>query len=224
MAKQFYSAGHEMYLLGRNLGGLKRLRTSIGDMEYRVSIYKCDISVHNQIHNSIREILRKADSIDIMINCSGILGEQAEIHASDITIWQKVLAVNLTGVYFAMRVVLPHMVKQRRGIVINLSSNRAKYYRERSGAYSVSKFGVEALTNIADLECQGYGVRCFAINPGRVATKMRRQVAPDEDQRTISTPEEIALFCLKVCNPAIYVKLPCSIDYDTWKDKMNSFS
>lgn len=220
MAEEFAVASYQTHLVAQNEGRLKYLHAYLTRKNLISNTYVCDISQYENVCDVISAICHKANSIDIAINCSGLLGEQTEIYNSDVNVWQQVLATNLTGAYFAMRAVLPHMIRQKWGILINLTSNRAKYYRKQSADYSVSKFGIRALTNISDLECKPFGVRCFAINPGRVASKMRQMVAPEEDQSILNTPTEVASFCVKICDRSLYMALPCSMDYDKWKNKI----
>lgn len=177
-------------------------------------VYSCDITNSREVRSTIESVIERSKSIDIVFNCTGILGEQVSISQTDIDDWNRVVSVNINGALYIMREVLPAMLRQKSGLIINLTSNRAKYFRIKGGAYNVTKFGLEALTNIADLECRMHGVRCIALNPGRVATLMRRLAAPDEDPSSITQPNDFAKYCVSISESLSYLKLPCSIDYD----------
>ena len=220
ISTKFTQHGYKTYLLARSEKILTDLCRELQGESVFTRSYVCDISQYNQLRVVLNEIIREAGNIDVLINPSAILGELIEIHNNDIEEWRKVIDINLNGAYFAMRLILPHMVTNNYGIVINFSSSMGKAYRKKAGAYGVSKAGVEALTNTADIECRDFSVRCFALNPGRVATGMRRQVAPDEDQRYLTMPDQIADFCLKICKSDRYLSFPCSIDYSEWKNKI----
>jgi len=220
ISQRFTQAGYSTYLLARSEKILTELSKELQGENIFSHSYVCDISQNSQLQVVLNEIIGESGRVDVMINPSAILGELIEIHNYDIEEWKKVIDTNLNGAYYAMRHVLPHMISNKYGIVINFTSNLGKYPREKTGAYSVSKTGLDMLTSIADLESKNYSVRCFALNPGRVATEMRRQVAPDEDQSILTQPEDIADFCLKLCKRTDYLSLPCAIDYKEWKRKI----
>ncbi|MBU1701421.1 MAG: SDR family oxidoreductase [Candidatus Eisenbacteria bacterium] len=217
MTNRMLEAGHEAYLVVRRPQDIARLEKSLPFRGGHFHSYACDMSSLSEIEKVTAMILQTAKAIDFMVNCVGVLGPQDVIHETSLADWTHVMKVNLDATFLVMRMVLPTLLDNRRGIIMNLTSNRAKYFRPCSSAYSVSKFAVEALTNIADLESKDYGVRCLAVNPGRVATEMRRLAAPDEEPDSITSPQAFAEFCFRLLTHGDYMMLPCSIDFSSFQ-------
>jgi len=220
VAGKFLEAGYVTHLLVHDPAKKKRIEEELEALSGRAVVHIGDITVYDVLEKLTEQIIEHDQGLDVVINCAGLLGEQKSIRDSEVDTWKRVVEVNMNGAFYLIKCVLPHMIETQGGVFINLTSSRAKYYKAESGAYSVSKHGTEAVTNIADLESKEYGVRCLAVNPGRVATEMRRRVAPDEDPSTITQPEEFADFCLKLVGSDELSSLPCSIDYDDWKDRI----
>jgi NAD(P)-dependent dehydrogenase (short-subunit alcohol dehydrogenase family) len=105
--------------------------------------------------------------------------------------WEGVLKTNLTSVFTVTQEVLKLMVPRREGSIINVSSGVGRVGNARWGAYAVSKFGVEGLTQVLADEVKDYGIRVNAVNPGGTRTEMRAKAYPEEDPMTLPTPEEI---------------------------------
>lgn len=217
LTNRMLEGGHETYLVVRRPQDIGRLGKSLSFAAGLIHSYACEMSCLSEIEEVTSMILQTAKTIDFMVNCVGVLGPQVAVHETSLANWTHVMKINLDATFLVMRMVLPTLLDNRQGIIMNLTSNRAKYFRRRSPAYSVSKFAVEALTNIADLESKDYGVRCLAVNPGRVATDMRRLAAPDEDPNSITSPRAFADFCFRLLTHADYMKLPCSIDFDSFQ-------
>jgi len=215
-AEIFSQHGYKTFLLARSEKILKNLSKQLRGTHS----YVCDVSRYNQFQVVVREIVRDSGQINVLVNAAAVLGNLSEIYKQDTNDWRQVIETNLNGSYYAMRLILPHMIANRSGIMVNFTSNMGRDYRKRAAAYGVSKSAVETLTNVADAECREHSVRCFALNPGRTATDMRRKVAPDEDRSILTKPQEIAEFILKLCETDRHLSLPCSIDYSEWKDKI----
>src|SRR5919205_371297 len=102
--------------------------------------------------------------------------------------WRRVIDANLTGPFLVSRAVIPHM--RAGGSIINVVSGVSVEGRAEWGAYSVSKFGVEGLTQILAAELEERGIRVNAVDPGGMRTEMRAAAYPEEDPTTRITPEE----------------------------------
>jgi NAD(P)-dependent dehydrogenase (short-subunit alcohol dehydrogenase family) len=102
--------------------------------------------------------------------------------------WRKVLEANLTGPFLLTKAVIPYMPEG--GSIINVTSGVSIEGRPRWGAYSVSKFGLEGLTQILAAELEDRGIRANSVDPGGMRTEMRAAAYPDEDPMTRIIPEE----------------------------------
>jgi NAD(P)-dependent dehydrogenase (short-subunit alcohol dehydrogenase family) len=99
-----------------------------------------------------------------------------------------VLEANLTGSFLLTKAVIPHMPEG--GSIVNITSGVSIEGRPRWGAYSVSKFGMEGLTQILAAELEDRGIRVNSVDPGSMRTEMRAAAYPNEDPNTLITPEE----------------------------------
>jgi NAD(P)-dependent dehydrogenase (short-subunit alcohol dehydrogenase family) len=149
-------------------------------------------------------VRRKLGEIDMVANVAGIAGsrEAAECHVTPVEEWARVIAVNLTGTFLVCRAVLPHMVRRRDGIIVNVASVAGLVAFPGRCAYTASKGGVVQLTRSIAVDYAAGGIRANAVCPGMVDTPMTRwrledpelgpQVLARIPQGRVARPEEIA--------------------------------
>lgn len=130
--------------------------------------------------------------LDVLINNAGILGPRRQLSETDYQEWRETIDINVNGTFAVTRHALGLLEQADRPLVINLSSSVGRQGRAGWGAYSVSKFGVEGLTEVAADELADSGGCVVSLNPGGTATRMRARAYPDEDPDTLPGPERIA--------------------------------
>ncbi len=157
----------------------------------RCHVGKVDVSDHNAVREFIEEVYKQFGRIDVLVNNAAILGVRTNIVDYPIEEWKRVIDVNLNGVFYVTREALRYMISQGSGSIIMVSSSVGRIGKARWGAYSVSKFGVEGLTQILADELKTYGIRVNSVNPGPIATEMRKQAYPNEDPTRLKKPEDI---------------------------------
>lgn len=129
--------------------------------------------------------------LDGILHNAGILGERVELANYPVEIWDDVLNVNLRAPFVLTQALLPLLERSDHASVVFTSSGVGRDARALWGAYSVSKFGVEALSQIFAAEMPNSSVRFNCINPGATRTAMRAKAFPQEDPKTLPTPEQI---------------------------------
>jgi NAD(P)-dependent dehydrogenase (short-subunit alcohol dehydrogenase family) len=153
---------------------------------HRAMALKTDVSNPVQVENMVKEAVDKLGTIDILVNNAGITALGTKIFETPLSTWDRVIAVDLTGVFLCMRAVLPVMLKQKRGSIINISSGSA-FGANRPGmvppAYGVSKSGVISLTRIGAIEHARDGIRVNCIAPGYFDTGLGA-LADSEQENT----------------------------------------
>ena len=130
-----------------------------------------DVSVLNDVEHMVEHALAIEDRIDILVNSAGIDPSGPEVNA-DISFWQKIHEVNLTGPYLTMRAVIPHMIKAGGGSIVNISSLSGLRYIAGRAAYSSSKGGLISLSQAVAVEYGPFKIRCNVICPGAIRTPM----------------------------------------------------
>ena len=128
--------------------------------------------------------------LDGILHNAGILGERVSLAQYSTDVWDDVLSVNLRAPFMLTQALLPLLNQSTQASVIFTSSGVGREARAEWGAYSVSKFGIEALSKIFALESSG-NVRFNCINPGGTRTAMRAKAFPNEEPLTLPTPETI---------------------------------
>lgn len=135
-----------------------------------------DVSKPENATKAVRATLRAFKRIDILVNCAGVQAPIGLIVDTDPRQWKKNIEVNLFGTVFFARAVLPHLLKQKSGNIVNFSGGGASGPRPHFSAYAVAKTGVVKFTEILAAETNGTGVRVNAVAPGSVNTGMLEEV------------------------------------------------
>ena len=147
-----------------------------------------DVSAGAEVKRLVDESVRRFGRIDVLVNNAGLLGPRVPIEEYPEDEWRRVLDANLTAPFLLSKAVIPHMPEG--GSIVNVTSGVSVEGRAEWGAYSVSKFGVEGLTQILAAELKDRGIRVNSVDPGGMRTEMRAAAYPDEDPTTRITPEE----------------------------------
>jgi NAD(P)-dependent dehydrogenase (short-subunit alcohol dehydrogenase family) len=160
-----------------------------------------DVSEPDQVERMVRAALDAFGGIDILVNGAGVLAFGTVVE-TDPAVWQRVLAINLTGVYLCCRAVLPHLIARGGGAIVNVSSSTGAHDAAANiAAYAASKGGVTLLTRAMAIDHARDNVRVNAIAPGPTDTPMLRDnLSPDAlrafaqtfPMRRLGRPEEIA--------------------------------
>jgi NAD(P)-dependent dehydrogenase (short-subunit alcohol dehydrogenase family) len=147
-----------------------------------------DVSKAEDVDRVVDAAVGEFGGIDVLVNNAGVLGPRVAIEEYPEDEWRKVIDANLTGPFLVSKALIPHM--REGGSIINLVSGVSVEGRAEWGAYSVSKFGVEGLSQILAAELEDRGIRSNAVDPGGMRTDMRAAAYPEEDPQTRITPEE----------------------------------
>ena len=151
-----------------------------------------DVSSLEQVEAAIVKLTDELGTADILINNAGIgkFGTMLETSPED---WKKVIDVNLIGMFYVTRTVLPQLIEKNGGDIINVSSMSGLKGDPGSSAYSASKFGVLGLTQSLSQEVRKHNIRVFALTPSRVITEFAGSTEePENSKEKFMQPEDLA--------------------------------
>lgn len=162
---------------------------------------RADVSKEEDVKRLITSTAEAFGRLDVAVNNAGISGESKPIGEVSLEDWNKVLGVNLTGVFLCAKHEIQQMTSQKEGVIINIASILGKVGFANSGAYVAAKHGVIGLTQNIALEYAKQGVRAIAVGPGFIRTPLLDDNLDEEELEGIASmhpigrlgkPEEIA--------------------------------
>lgn len=188
LALAFAGEGARVVVNARSEGSIGPVAGEVEGAGTEVLSVAADVSKAPDVERLVRETVERFGRIDVLVNNAGVLGPRVGIGEYPEEEWRKVIDANLTGPFLVSKAAMAHMPEG--GSIINLVSGVSVEGRAEWGAYSVSKFGMEGLTQILAAELGERGVRANAVDPGGMRTDMRAAAYPEEDPQTRITPEE----------------------------------
>lgn len=193
IAEDLIRLGAHVILHGRSARKLDTLHKELLPLGPKTSVAQLDFerAQGDEYMHLTEQIEARYGRLDGLVHNAALLGERSSIEHYDIGIWQRVLHVNVTAPFILTRCLLPLLHAADDPSVIATSSGVGNRGRPHWGAYSVSKFGLEAFAEILATEHEGAALRCNIVNPGKARTNMRRRAYPGEDPQTLPHPAEL---------------------------------
>jgi NAD(P)-dependent dehydrogenase (short-subunit alcohol dehydrogenase family) len=188
LALAYAREGAKLVINARGEGSIRPVAEEVEALGAEVLAVPADVADSEGVDRLLSQAADRFGGIDVLVNNAGILGPRVKIEDFPEDEWRKVMDANLTGLFLVSKAAVPHL--NDGGSVINLVSGVSVDGRPEWGAYSVSKFGVEGITQILAAELKDRGVRVNAVDPGGMRTDMRAAAYPEEDPQTRITPEE----------------------------------
>ncbi|UVT22004.1 MAG: SDR family oxidoreductase [Nitrospira sp.] len=202
IAKRFADEGASVVVTGRRQQELDRVAAVIRLNKGKVLGVAGSVTDEAHAQDVVRRTIDSFGRIDILVNNAGIGAFGKRLHETDDASWADVLAVNLTGVFRMTRAVIPQMLKQGQGSIVNISSIASLVGLSGLAAYATSKGGLDSLTRALAVEYANEGIRCNVVNPGLIDTPMAAPLMANPDMlqpilaqyaiRRPGTPEEVA--------------------------------
>jgi 3-oxoacyl-[acyl-carrier protein] reductase len=184
--------GVNLILVSRTQKDIEQLADEASNLGVKALALTADVSDINSINTAVEKALAEFKTIDILINNAGIasFGKFMELEPNE---WEKIIQVNLMGTYYTTRAVIPNMIENQSGDIINISSTAGLNGNALTSAYSASKFAVLGLTDSLMQEMRKHNIRVTALTPSTVATDMAKELnLTDGNPETVMQSEDIA--------------------------------
>jgi NAD(P)-dependent dehydrogenase (short-subunit alcohol dehydrogenase family) len=172
-ARAFAQQGANVVAMARDRDAIARLAGETGPKALAVPV---DVSRYWEVEAAVTAAVDTFGTVDILINNAGLIDPVARMESADPEAWGQVIDVNLKGVFHGMHAVLPIMLSQGGGSIINISSGAAHNPLEGWSHYCASKAAVAMLTRCLHLEHGAAGIRAMGLSPGTVATQMQKEI------------------------------------------------
>ncbi len=172
-AEVFAAAGAKVALLARDSASIEEIAGRIGDAALAIP---CDVSDFASVEKAVNTTEAHFGPVEVLINNAGAVEPISHLAEADPEDWGRIIDINLKGVFYGMRAVMPGMIARGSGTILTVSSGAAHGPVEAWSHYCASKAGAAMLTRCADKEAGDKGLRVMGLSPGTVATQMQKEI------------------------------------------------
>jgi 3-oxoacyl-[acyl-carrier protein] reductase len=200
--------GVNVALLARTSSDLQEVADEVEDLGVKAVMVTADVSNIQSVNKAIEDVIGCLGSIDILVNNAGTasFGKFLELEPEE---WERIIRVNLLGVYYTTRAVLPGMIERQAGDIINISSTAGQRGAAVTSAYSASKFGLIGLSESLMQEVRKHNIRVSSLTPSTIATDLSIELKlTDGNPEKVMQPEDFAEFIISQLklNRRVFVK------------------
>ena len=211
VAQKVLEEGSKVVLVSRNKNKLKKTVEELGKNDNLIHM-AADVSHESEVLSVIEQTLTAFDKIDNLINCAAIINDPTPFHLMTEDQWTNLMNVNLKGTFQPIKAVIPLMIEQKSGNIINISSllGIRAIPKVPFSVYGVTKAGIIMLTKSIAVEYGQYNIRCNCIAPSTIRSPMMEPYLQDENAkkvlesgfplRKIGEPEDIAGAVAYLCS------------------------
>ncbi len=205
-ALELANRGAKLALVARNPLALENVALEVKRIGVEVLELVCDVANFIEVEQSVTKTIERFGTLDILVNNAGTAKPLVRMVDADVTEWTNAIRINLIGAFHTCRAVLPHMLKRRSGILVNISSGLAVSPLDGASAYCASKAGLLLCTQTLAIELLGSGVRVHSFQPGMVDTDMQEEVRGSNigqishiPREQLTDPNEVARVIVWLC-------------------------
>ena len=183
IAKRFLDSGGKVIIWDIDTKMIEKVIKDLDNPNLSSNIV--DVSNYSEVERNVNEITN-ISNIDILINNAGITGPTATLWEYDIDMWKKVVDINLMGTFNCCRAIVPNMIKNNYGRIVNVASVAGKDGNANASAYSVGKAGAIGLTKSLGKELADKNIAVNAVTPAGAKTRILDQMTKEHVQRMLS--------------------------------------
>ena len=172
IAMHYGREGAKLALCARTAAELDQTVKELRAMNVDAEGWSCDVSLEGPVRDFVANAHKKFGRIDVLVNNAGVMTRPTPMTELDVKKWDYTIAVNLRGPFLITQAVLPIMIKQKAGSIINVSSMIGRGAYANFLAYATSKWGLEGFSQTLAAEVRSANIRVNSVEPGYVATKL----------------------------------------------------
>ena len=204
ITQRLLASGASVTWWDRDAAAMAAAAAPLGQPVHGVQV---DVGQHDSVVEAVHQTLERHPVIDILVNCAGITGPNVKLWDYPPDAWLQVMQVNLNGLFYCCREVVPLMRLRNYGRIVNIASVAGKEGNPNASAYSASKAAVMALTKSLGKELADTGIRVNCVTPAAVKTAIFDQMSPEHIGFMLSkipmgrfgAPEEVAAMVAWLC-------------------------
>ena len=183
IAKRFLESGAKVIIWDIDPKMIEKAVKDLNNPDLTSNIV--DVSNFKEVESSIKEIIKNSN-IDILINNAGITGPTASLWEYDLEMWKKVVEINLMGTFHCCKAIVPNMIKNNYGRIVNVASVAGKDGNANASAYSAGKAGAIGLTKSLGKELADKNIAVNAVTPAGAKTRILDQMTKEHVKRMLS--------------------------------------
>ncbi len=192
VAQAFQAAGAKLVLVDRAADRLQRLFPDLVDSPNYFLATSVDMTDADAVEAMVDEAVKRFGRVDVLVNTVGGFRAGTPVHETSFETWDFLLNLNARTVFTASRAIIPHMLREGSGRIVNVAARAALKGGARMAAYSVSKSGVVRLTESMAAELKKDGINVNCVLPGTIDTPQNRKAMPNANHSRWVKPEAIA--------------------------------
>ncbi|MGQ9599069.1 MAG: SDR family NAD(P)-dependent oxidoreductase [Anaerolineae bacterium] len=202
VARAFASAGARLVLVDRAADRLLHLFPEWVDSPDHYLATSVDLTQEEAVRTMVEEVLTRFGRIDVLVNVAGGYQGGTPFHETPWEVWNRMFNLNVRTMYEVSRAVVPTMLKQGSGKIVNVASRSALQGSARQGPYSAAKSAVVRLTETMAAELKNHGINVNCVLPSTIDTPQNREAMPKADPSRWVKPEAIAEVILFLASDA----------------------
>jgi NADP-dependent 3-hydroxy acid dehydrogenase YdfG len=174
-AEVFALHGHDLIITGRRKDRLEEIKKNI-EQRFQTKVLALEFDVQNKkaVFNTIENLPDEWKNIDVLINNAGLALGRDFFEEADLDDWETMIGTNVNGLLYVSKAVLPFMIKNKKGHIINLGSTAGKEVYEKGNVYCASKFAVDAISQAMRIDLLRHKIKVTSINPGAADTEFSK--------------------------------------------------
>jgi 2-dehydro-3-deoxy-L-rhamnonate dehydrogenase (NAD+) len=207
ITQRLLASGASVTWWDRDAAAMAAAQQQLGEQAGKLQQVVVDVGEHASVVRAVRETVARQRFIDVLVNCAGVTGPNVKLWDYPPADWLQVMQVNLNGLFYCCREVVPLMRLRNYGRIVNIASVAGKEGNPNASAYSASKAAVIALTKSLGKELADSGIRVNCVTPAAVKTAIFEQMTPEHiafmlakiPMGRFGEPEEVAAMVAWLC-------------------------